>query len=107
MTHPSVVPTIRVKADAEDGFVRINASEFDATEHQLFDKADKHMVPERPAKVAAAEAEGIAELQKQLGEALDRALEAESERDEWKVRAEKAEKATAEGGDGAAKKSGK
>jgi hypothetical protein len=85
------VPTVRVKAPSGDGFMVINAADFDHDEHELHDKKDKHLVPARSRKVVEAESANLDELSKQLGEALDRATEAESERDEWKARAEAAE----------------
>jgi len=96
------IPTVRVKADTKDGFMVINAAEFDHDLHELHDKNDKHLVPPRSAKLEAAENASVDELRKKLGEALNRAVEAESERDEMKARAEAAEKALAEakaGGD--------
>ena len=91
MFNPNQVPTVRVKSGAERSFVVINAADFDHDEHELFDDTDAGLVPARAAKVVAAEAENIAALQKLLGEAEDRAMEAESERDEMKARAEAAE----------------
>jgi hypothetical protein len=96
MSNPHAVPTVRVKAETEGGFAIINAVDFDHDAHELFDKKDKHLVPERPRRVTEAEAADIEGLRKALGEAEDRALEAESERDEWKGRAEAAEKQIAE-----------
>src|ERR1700733_6249631 len=90
------IPTVRVKADTKDGFAIINAHDFDHDLHELHDKKDKHLIPPRSARVEAAETASIDELRKKLGEALDRAVEAESERDEMKTRAEAAEKALAE-----------
>lgn len=91
MTNPFAIQTVRVKAATEDGFVSINAGDFDQSEHELFDQADAHLVPKRSAKVEASEAADIDDLKRQLADALDRATEAESERDEWKARAEAAE----------------
>jgi hypothetical protein len=91
MNDQFAVPTIRVKADTESGFMLINRDEFDHDEHELFDTKDKPLVPARSKKVEAVEAADIEDIRKQLGEALDRLLEAESERDEWKARAEAAE----------------
>jgi hypothetical protein len=85
------IPTVRVKADTKDGFMTINAHDFDHDLHELHDKKDKHLVPPRSANVEAAENASLDELRKKLGEALDRAVEAESERDEWKARAEASE----------------
>jgi hypothetical protein len=87
----SNIPTVRVKADNHEGFVRINAADFDHDEHELHDKKDKHLVPERSAKAEEVEAKSLDDLRKKLGEALDRVTEAESERDEWRTRAEAAE----------------
>jgi hypothetical protein len=87
----SNLPTVRVKAPDGDGFVVINAVDFDHDEHELFDKKDKALVPERSKKVVAAESADVEDLRKQLGEAQNRATEAESERDEMKARAEAAE----------------
>lgn len=82
------VPTVRVKAPTATGFALINISDFNHEEHEVFDKKDAHLIPtpERKAEVA-----GIEDLRKKLGAAEDRATEAESERDEWKARAEAAE----------------
>lgn len=91
MNHQFAVPTIRVKADTESGFMVINRDEFDHDEHELFDKKDLPLVPARSKKVVAAETVDVEDMRKQLGEAQDRILEAESERDEWKARAEAAE----------------
>jgi len=106
----SNVPTVRVKSADDDGFTVINAADFDHDEHELFDKKDKALVPERSAKADAAEAADAGELREQLGEALDRATEAESERDEWKARAQASEAKVAAGqqeDDGKGKKGGK
>src|ERR1700677_3511873 len=82
---PRTLPTVRVKADTKDGFALINASDFDHDVHELHDKNDKHLVPPRSAKVEAVETASIVDLRKKLGEALNRAEEAESERDEMKT----------------------
>jgi hypothetical protein len=91
MSNQFAVPTIRIKADTAPGFAVINRDEFDHDEHELFDKKDAPLVPARSKKVITAEAPDIEELRKQLGEANNRVLEAESERDEWRARAEAAE----------------
>jgi hypothetical protein len=89
-TNPHrLVPTIRVKAPTKDGLALINISDFDHDKHELFDEKDEHLVPTRDHR---AEAAGIEELRKQLGVAEDLVIEAESERDEWKARAEAAER---------------
>jgi hypothetical protein len=82
------VPTVRIKAPTKDGFALINIADFDHDEHELHDKKDAHLVPTKEHK---AEAAGIDELRKMLGMAQDHAMEVESERDEWKARAEAAE----------------
>jgi hypothetical protein len=82
------VPTVRVKAPTASGFALVNVSDFDHDKHELHDKKDNKLVPSRVQK---AEDAGIAELNKKLGAMEDRAIEAESERDEWKTRAEAAE----------------
>jgi hypothetical protein len=92
------IPMVRVKADTEQSFVLINCKDFDHDVHELHDKKDKGLIPPRPEKVEVAEAADIDDLRKQLGRALDRAAEAESERDEMKSRAEAAEKALSEAG---------
>jgi hypothetical protein len=90
--HSAVIKTVRIASDTtKEGFVRINAHDFDHDEHKLFDKADKHLVPPRPIKAVAAETADVEDLRKKLGEALNRAAEAASERDEMKARAEAAE----------------
>jgi hypothetical protein len=82
------IPTVRVKAPTKDGFALINITDFDHDEHELYDKKDAHLVPTKEHK---AEVAGLDGLRKQLGVTQDRAIEAESERDEWKARAEAAE----------------
>lgn len=98
MSNPNATPTIRIKADTESGFAIVNAEDFNHDEHELHDKKDKHLIPPRPQKVSPEDASDIEGLKKQLAEALDRAVEAESERDEWKARAEAAEAAQEEKG---------
>lgn len=87
------VPTVRVASDTtEGGFVLINVVEFDHNEHLLFDDADAGMVP--PPKEAAPEVSSdVTDLRAQISDLEDQVLEALSERDEWKARAEAAEAA--------------
>lgn len=96
MSNPNAVPTVRIKNPAGDGFLVVNAVDFDHDEHELYDKKDKSLVPPRSAKAVSAEATDLKDLLKKLGMAEDRVVEAELERDEMKVRAETAEKALAE-----------
>jgi hypothetical protein len=92
MDHQFAVPTVRVASDLTDaGFVSINAADFDHDTHELFDKKDKHLLPARKPKVDPNEAASVDDLRKQLADVTNRALEAESDRDEYKVRAEAAE----------------
>lgn len=92
-TQPRTIATVRVKAPTEDGFAVINVSDFNHELHDLFDKKDAHLIPS-PAEKSQGEA--IEKLRKDLGAALDRAEEAESDRDEWKARAESAERKLAD-----------
>lgn len=85
---PRSIPTVRVKAPTKDGFALINIADFNHDVHELHDKKDARLIPTREHKEEAA---GIEELRKKLGAAEDRAIEAESERDEWKARTEAAE----------------
>lgn len=85
---PRPVPTVRVKSPTKTGFALINIADFDHDTHELFEPKDEHLVPKHEHKVESA---GIDEMRKELGAAQDKAMEAESERDEWKARAEAAE----------------
>ena len=78
----------------------INAADFDHDQHELFDKADADLVPPRSAKGKAGDTADVKEFLKQVAMAEARADEAESAREEMKVRAEAAEKDLAKLADG-------
>jgi len=87
-TQSRQVATVRVKAPTKSGFMLVNVSDFNHELHDVFDKKDAHLIP-TPAEKADGTA--LEAMRKELGAALDRMTEIESERDEWKARAEAAE----------------
>lgn len=100
------IQMVRIVGETDDGFVRINASDFDHKTHALFDDEDAGLVP-APKEDKVEVSSDITELRALISDLEDQVLEAQSEREEFKARAEAAEKELGDMKAEAAKTAGK